>query len=120
MDRRLGSTEVLTTPLGLGCAGLFRLASASDRRRVLDAAFDAGVKHFDVAPMYGLGRAEFELGRFARRRRSDVVIATKFGIDPTVLGQVAGRVQGPVRAVLRRVPQMQAGLQESGRGPTRG
>ena len=57
MDRRLGSTEVLTTPLGLGCAGLFRLASASDRRRVLDAAFDAGVKHFDVSHVrLGSGR----------------------------------------------------------------
>lgn len=52
--------------------------------------------------MYGLGRAEGELGRFAQRRRADLVIATKFGIAATPAGRLLGVVQAPLqRARLR-------------------
>jgi aryl-alcohol dehydrogenase-like predicted oxidoreductase len=49
---------------------------------LLAAAFDLGFRHFDTSPFYGHGIAERELGRFARRRRGDLLIATKFGITP--------------------------------------
>jgi D-threo-aldose 1-dehydrogenase len=87
---------------------------------MLEAAFDAGIRHFDVAPIYGLGRAEPELARFLRRRRTEVTVASKFGIQPTVLGRAAGFVQGPVRATLRHQPESQVRLQRSGRGPEAG
>jgi diketogulonate reductase-like aldo/keto reductase len=43
----------------------------------LDAAYDAGVTWFDVAPSYGWGQAEELLGRFLRGRRESVVVCTK-------------------------------------------
>ncbi|MDX6643271.1 MAG: D-threo-aldose 1-dehydrogenase, partial [Solirubrobacteraceae bacterium] len=65
----LPGTEFETTALGFGCAELYRAASAAERRRLLETAHSLGIRHFDVAPMYGLGLAERELGGFARGRR---------------------------------------------------
>lgn len=105
--RRLGATHIETTILGFGCADLFREPSRSGRRRLLDAAFDAGIRHFDVAPMYGLGLVEDALGVFARGRRDKIVIATKFGIDIAPLGRAIAPIQGPIQRVLRllRAPE---------------
>src|SRR4051812_7191906 len=84
-DRELVRGSVSTSALGLGCAGLFSLPRRADRRAVLDAAYDLGVRHFDVAPMYGLGAAEPELGGFVGGRRDEVTVATKFGIEPSTV-----------------------------------
>lgn len=118
--RALGSTVVETSPIGLGCATLFHLPRPSDRRAVLDTAYTHGITHFDVAPMYGFGLAERELGSFLQRRRGQVTVTTKFGIDPTLLGRAAGRLQRPVRAALRRLPRTGRGLKSSGRGVSSG
>lgn len=106
--------------LGFGCAGIFRLPRRADRQALLDAAYDAGIRHFDVAPIYGLGRAETELAVLLGRRRDEVAVTTKFGIDVTAVGRLAGRLQGPVRAALARRPNLQAGVALSGRGPSSG
>lgn len=86
--RILAGTEVATTTLGFGCAGLFRLPWKADRRAILEAAYELGIRHFDVAPMYGLGRAEAELAPVLKHRRGDMTITTKFGIDPTAMACV--------------------------------
>jgi D-threo-aldose 1-dehydrogenase len=116
----LGNTEIVTSVLGFGCATLFHVPRRSARRRLLDAAFAAGIRHYDVAPIYGLGRAEAELAAFLGKRRSEVTITTKFGIEPTLLGRAAGFAQPPIRSALRHLPQVQAGLQTSARGPGSG
>jgi D-threo-aldose 1-dehydrogenase len=93
----LGSTGIRATPLGFGCATLFRASNTAQRSRLLHTAYDAGIRHYDVAPMYGLGRAELELGAFARAHRSEVTIATKFGIRPTLVARSLAYAQQPVR-----------------------
>lgn len=83
-----------------------REPSARKRQRLLEEAFDQGVRHFDVARMYGLGAAEGELGRFVQRRRDSVVVATKFGIEAaTAPGRLAS-LQGPARRLLARYPAL--------------
>ena len=96
--------SIHTTPLGFGCAGLFRMPSSAERFRVLHAAYDAGIRHFDTAPMYGLGLAERELGIFAGRRRGELTIATKFGITPTLAARGIAHVQGPLRRIFATKP----------------
>ena len=118
--RDLPGTGVVTTAVGLGCAGLFHHPQRSARRAVLDAAYDAGIRHFDVAPMYGLGRAEPELGAFLERRRADVTVATKFGIEPTPLARAVGLCQGPVRAFLASRRSVGEGLKAAAGGPGSG
>jgi D-threo-aldose 1-dehydrogenase len=100
----LGSSGIKATPLGFGCATLFRASNPAQRLRLLNAAYDAGIRHFDVAPMYGLGRAEPELGKFARVHRSEVTIATKFGIRPTLAARGLAYAQRPVRRTFESKP----------------
>src|SRR5262245_54678499 len=50
--------------------------------RALHVARDHGINTFDVARSYGYGQAEAVLGRFARGRRAQLAIITKFGIRP--------------------------------------
>jgi D-threo-aldose 1-dehydrogenase len=83
-----------------------REPASHKRQRLLDEAFDQGIRHFDVARMYGLGAAEGELGRFARGRRDRVVIATKFGIEPAPTPERLARLQGPARWLLARYPAL--------------
>jgi D-threo-aldose 1-dehydrogenase len=118
--RELAGTGVKTSAIGFGCAGLFQIPERHVRRLVLDAAYDAGIRHFDVAPMYGLGLAEAELAQFLSRRRADVTITTKFGIEPTVLGKAIARVQRPIRAFLAKRPTASEELKVAGQGPNSG
>jgi D-threo-aldose 1-dehydrogenase len=70
-------------PLGFGAANLgnlYRPLSDDDARAVLDAAWGAGIRHFDTAPHYGLGLSERRLGAFlAGKPRAEYVLSTKVG-----------------------------------------
>ena len=116
----LRGTSITTTQLGFGCAGAFRLPGRTERRALIDAAYDTGFRHFDVAPMYGMGRAESELAPLLARRRDDVTVTTKFGIDVSAIGRAAGAVQMPVRVLLANLPKLGSGVQQAGRGPNAG
>ena len=78
-----GSIEIDAPKLGLGCAplgNLFRARSDEEASAVLEAAWDAGVRHFDTAPHYGLGLSEERLGRFlATKPRGEYIVSTKVG-----------------------------------------
>lgn len=69
--------------IGLGCAplgNLFRPRSDAEADAILQAAWDAGIRHFDTAPHYGLGLSEQRLGRFlADKPRDEFVVTTKVG-----------------------------------------
>lgn len=66
-------------PLGFGCAYLVGGFNRPFATRVVAAALDAGYRHFDVAPSYGLGSAEGVLGNALRGRRHAVTITSKAG-----------------------------------------
>jgi aryl-alcohol dehydrogenase-like predicted oxidoreductase/choline dehydrogenase-like flavoprotein len=95
-------TAQLGTPqLGFGCSYL--LGPGIDRvksLRLLEAAYDAGIRHFDTARLYGQGETEALLGEFLRRR-PDATVTTKFGLEPPNLLQRAGTAAG------RRVRQLE-------------
>jgi aryl-alcohol dehydrogenase-like predicted oxidoreductase len=98
----LDETNIVISRIGFGCASIMRVPSARQRRNLVAAAVDAGVTHFDVARMYGLGAAEAELGRALRTRANEVTIATKFGLDASGALRWVGRLQAPARALLAR------------------
>lgn len=116
----LRGTDVTTTGLGFGCAGLFREPGRQSRLRILAEAHDLGITHFDVAPMYGLGLGERELGHFVAGRREGFTITSKFGIAMTPLGRTAGQVQGPLRRLLQRRPDLRAQAQNVAGTPSSG
>jgi aryl-alcohol dehydrogenase-like predicted oxidoreductase len=103
----LGSTGLRVSSIGLGLAALGRpgyinLGHAEDlgddrsvarlearTRKVLNAAWDAGVRYFDVARSYGRGEAF--LGRWLQDREldpRDVVVGSKWGYTYTADWQV--------------------------------
>lgn len=84
----LGDTGWSTTAIGYGCAGLMRPGNEPERQALLAAAFDVGIRHFDVARYYGHGQAEGVLGRFVSQTgcRDEITITTKFGMEPPALG----------------------------------
>ena len=78
--RAIGSLEV--SLVGLGCNNLGGRLDAQATQRLIDAAIDHGVTLFDTADVYGGdGASEELLGRALGRRRDEVVIATKFGME---------------------------------------
>ena len=77
--RRLGTSGLLVSALGLGTNNLGSRLDESGSRSVVDAALDAGVTFIDTADTYGRGASESVLGAVLGDRRPDVVVATKFG-----------------------------------------
>jgi D-threo-aldose 1-dehydrogenase len=102
---------VRTSAVGFGCSALTG-TDLSNANRVIQTAFDAGVRHFDTARYYGYGEGEGILGRFMKGRRSEVTITTKFGIEPPqrtttlsvglYVGRRVSRVLPFVRGFLQR------------------
>ena len=108
----LNNTDIQTTSLGFGCGGLMRVTSARQRQRLLSEAFDAGIRHFDVAPIYGLGKAETEVGKFARGRREQLVLATKFGLQVKRASEFASTMQVIGRRVLAMIPALRRAVRK--------
>ena len=73
---------------GFGVGRLHHVFSRQDREIIINSAFDAGFRHFDLAPAYGDGFNERELGRILGGRRSQVRLATKFGIPFRAIGEL--------------------------------
>jgi len=88
-----------TSILGFGCAPILGSVDGQTAQQALAAALDVGITHFDLARSYGYGEAELFVGRFLRNRRSEVTIATKFGIEATPLAALLG----PTKPILRRL-----------------
>jgi D-threo-aldose 1-dehydrogenase len=80
--RPLSRTGLALTTLGFGCAPLGDLFSKiPDVQAIgtLQAAYDAGLRYFDAAPLYGTGLAEHRLGQAFRDRPKDLLVSTKVG-----------------------------------------
>ena len=80
--RRLGSSELEVSVVGLGCNNFGRRLDQEATRAVLDAAIEAGITLFDTADIYGEdGSSERLMGVALEGRRERYVIATKFGMQ---------------------------------------
>ncbi len=80
--RQLGPFQV--SALSLGCMSLsyaYGVPPAPKHgERVLLAALDAGITHFDTAALYGYGVNEELVGRVLKPYRSEIVLASKGGM----------------------------------------
>jgi len=95
--RKLGSRGLTVSAIGLGCMGMSQSYGAGDddeSTRTLHRALDLGVTLIDTADVYGKGANEVLVGRAIRDRRSEVVLATKFGLVPPPGGGPASEVDG--------------------------
>src|SRR6185369_13024437 len=78
-----GNGGLAFTELGFGAApigNLYRAIGDEEAQAVLEAAWQAGTRYFDTAPLYGLGLSETRLNRFLRgKKRDEYVLSTKVG-----------------------------------------
>ncbi|MCC8361866.1 aldo/keto reductase [Lysobacter sp. A6] len=80
--RTLGRNGPTVSALGLGCMGMSDFYGPSEEATnlaTLHHALDIGIDFLDTADMYGVGENERLLGKVLRKRRDEVVLATKFG-----------------------------------------
>ncbi len=81
--REVGATGLKLSRIGFGGAPVGDLKRAPDddgARALLQAAWDAGIRYFDTAPMYGSGLSERRIGDFLRDKpRDSYVLSSKVG-----------------------------------------
>jgi D-threo-aldose 1-dehydrogenase len=77
----------INSRVGFGTASLHHILDLRAKLKLLNTAYDSGIRYFDTAPLYGHGEAEKVLGQFVRgnRSQSTLVCATKVGLVPNVL-----------------------------------
>jgi aryl-alcohol dehydrogenase-like predicted oxidoreductase len=76
---KVGSLQV--SVVGLGCNNFGWRIDAEASAKVIDTAIESGVTFFDTADRYGKGQSEDFLGRALGKRRDQIILATKFGME---------------------------------------
>lgn len=105
-------TAGVTARLGFGCSGLMARLDRDQSEALLVAAYDAGIRWFDVARSYGYGEAESVLGKFLARlslaNRAEVTVVTKAGILPPRRGAAMDVAKAMARRVAALHPALKA------------
>jgi aryl-alcohol dehydrogenase-like predicted oxidoreductase len=94
-QRNLGRSGLQVSLIGLGCNNFAGRIDFAATQKVVHKALDLGITFFDNADTYGdpRGGAEEYLGKILGDRRTDIVLATKFGRPM----DTSGRMQGASR-----------------------
>jgi aryl-alcohol dehydrogenase-like predicted oxidoreductase len=97
--RKLGSSGLEVSALGLGCMGLnFSYPPFPEKREIISlirSAVERGVTFFDTAEAYGPYTNEELVGEALAPFRAQVVIATKFGFNFGPKGEQTGQNSRP-------------------------
>jgi len=106
--RRLGSSTLEVSVVGLGGNNFGARIDLAATRRVVDKAIDLGVTLIDTSDTYGnRGGSEEALGRILGTKRREIVLASKFGMAMDDAGKLKGAsrryIMQAVEASLRRL-----------------
>ena len=103
--RSIGVLDV--SVVGVGCNNFGGRIDAEQTQAVVDAALDVGINYFDTAESYSSGQSEVELGRALGSRRSEVLIASKWGHTSSLSDDERGgdpaQIRSRLEASLRRL-----------------
>ena len=103
MDKRVLGQNLEVSAIGLGCMGMSSAygpaADKGEMIKLIRAAYELGVTHFDTAEAYGPFVNEELVGEALQPIRDKVTIATKFGFDIDLeTGARRGWNEQPARA----------------------
>ncbi|WP_112311643.1 aldo/keto reductase [Pseudogemmobacter bohemicus] len=105
--RKLGRHGVGAIGFGaMSFGGMFGTTDEATSLATLDAAWDAGITHFDTANIYGMGLSETVIGRWLKTRGHAPVIATKASIvdgTPRRIDNSDAHLRSELEASLRRL-----------------
>jgi aryl-alcohol dehydrogenase-like predicted oxidoreductase len=101
--RPFGTTGLRVSTVGLGCARIGGIFQRDPKAFVnlLAAARDRGINFFDTADMYSQGESETLIGIAFRRRRDQIVIATKAGYCLPAQRRIIARLKPFARPLIR-------------------
>ena len=91
---------IKSSVLGFGCSPILGAVDGNRARVAIEKSLECGINHFDLARSYGYGEAEKFVGKVLGNRRSDVVIASKFGIKANLKAKLLIPIKPIVRAAL--------------------
>ncbi len=107
------------TRLGFGGAPLgnmHRVLAEAEAAATVEAAWDAGLRYFDTAPLYGHGLSETRIGRvLAAKPRDQFLISTKVGrvLEPCAAGEEGGGIYKATPALRVSFDYSRAGVLRS-------
>jgi aryl-alcohol dehydrogenase-like predicted oxidoreductase len=111
-QRKLGTQGLVVSAMGLGCMGMSEFYGHADEQQSIAAihrALELGINFLDTSDMYGMGHNEKLLNKAVAGKRSEFVLATKFGVlrgDDGSFTGVSGRpdyVRSACEGSLRRL-----------------
>jgi aryl-alcohol dehydrogenase-like predicted oxidoreductase len=104
--RKLGKSDLEVSVVGLGCNNFGWRLDLEGTRHVVEKALECGINFFDTADIYGnQGGSEEMLGEVLGKRREEIILATKFGMEmsPTKKGASRRYIMSEVEDSLRRL-----------------
>ena len=105
--RKLGNSGILVSEIGLGTNNFGRKLDYSESEQVINHALQSGINLLDTADMYSNGLSEEYIGKAISKKRDQVVLASKGGMNPMPSPtdtKVAKRVnEGPNKSGLSSV-----------------
>jgi aryl-alcohol dehydrogenase-like predicted oxidoreductase len=105
--RQLGSSGLKVSQIGLGGNPFGWFIEEGDSSDVVNKALELGINFIDTADIYDQGRSETFLGNILKGRRSEVLIATKFGgrmgDGPNDSGGSRAHIMDAIEASLQRL-----------------
>lgn len=103
-------TDLISQRLGFGCGRLKGGIEKANALRLVHAALDLGLRHFDTAPPYGLGTSESVLGEALRGRQEPVTVFTKAGLARPASPGLMQTARAIVKPMARHIPGLRTAV----------
>jgi aryl-alcohol dehydrogenase-like predicted oxidoreductase len=105
-QQTLGKSDLKVCPIGLGCmsmSGVYGPGDDAESVQTIHRALDTGMNFLDSSDMYGWGHNEELIGKALKGRRTQAVLATKFGQTQKGVDGRPEYVQQACEASLKRL-----------------
>jgi len=104
--------------IAIGSASLSSMRTQGEVLSLLHTAYDLGIRHYDTAPLYGRGYAELLIGKFAKKKRNEISIATKFGLGDCETGKLPPALALPLNYYNKKLRGIKPPIREPDAAPS--
>lgn len=102
------ANDLVSKRIGFGCGRLQGGMEKNSSIRLIHTALDLGIRHFDVAPSYGMGSAEQILGEALTGCNLPLTVATKVGISRPQAPSTLQALRAVIKPLSRVIPGLRS------------